>query len=121
MTSSRSGIARYRVVLIGLVLVIGGVAAAGCFLTAAGRHSIGGAIVLGVLAGIILLTGVLMLWARARRRGGLLSAKPKRPSVASTGGCTGTHVDRRTETPLTDRRAYELRSLDTSCCFVRPE
>jgi len=76
MTSNRSGIARYRAVLIGLVLVIGGVAAAGCVLTAAGRHSIAGAIVLGVLAGVILLTGVVMLWASARRRGGLLSAKP---------------------------------------------
>jgi hypothetical protein len=76
MTSRRPGIARYRIVLIGLVLVIGGVAAAGCFLTAAGRHSIAGALVLGALAGIISLTGVVMLWASARRRGGLLSAKP---------------------------------------------
>jgi hypothetical protein len=76
MTSSRTGLGRYRIVLIGLVLLVGGVAAAGCFLTAAGRHSIAGALVLGALAGIFLLTGVVILLRSARRRGGVLSAKP---------------------------------------------
>jgi hypothetical protein len=78
VTSSRSGIGRYRVVLIGFVLVVGGVAALGCFLTAAGRHSTAGAVALAISAGLLLLTGFVMLRMSVRRRGGLLSAKPTR-------------------------------------------
>jgi ribosomal protein S9 len=78
MTSSRSGIGRYRVLFIGFVLVIGGVAALGCFLTAAGRHSTAGAIGLGIATALLLLTGFAILRVSARRRGGLLSAKPTR-------------------------------------------
>jgi hypothetical protein len=76
MTSSRSGIGRYRVIVVGLVLMVGGVAALGCFLTAAGDHSTTGAIVLGALAGVLFIGGFVLLRVSARRRGGVLSADP---------------------------------------------
>ena len=76
MASSRAGIGRYRFIVVGVVLVVGGVAALGCFLTAAGAQSRTDAIVLDALAGILFIGGFWLLRRSAHRRGGVLSADP---------------------------------------------
>jgi hypothetical protein len=76
MASRRSGFGRYFVVITGLVLTLGGVAAAALFLTAAGEGL--GAQATAMLAATIigLGGGLYLLVASARWRGGMLEAAP---------------------------------------------
>jgi hypothetical protein len=87
IASARSGIARYPFIIVGLLLVLGGVAAVGVFLVAAGEGSIASAVILGLVAARYLIGGISLASASARRRrgrGGLLSAEPTRADDAST-------------------------------------
>jgi hypothetical protein len=72
----RKGFERYRTIFIGIVLVLAGIAAAGCFLAAAGRGSAVGAVILSVAAAVLLLGGLGLLAAGSRARGGMLWAAP---------------------------------------------
>ena len=80
--SARSGIARYPFIIVGLLLVLGGVAAVGVFLVAAAEGSIASGVILGLLAAGCLIGGSSLASASARRRGGgrggLSSAEPTR-------------------------------------------
>jgi hypothetical protein len=76
MSSGRSGLGRYRIVYAGVVLVLGGVAALGMFLVAAGNGSVAGALTLGLVALACLAGGATLVRVSARRRGGVLSADP---------------------------------------------
>lgn len=76
MSSGRRGLGRDRVVYAGVVLVLGGIAALGTFLVAAGSGSAAGALTLGLVALACLAGGVTLVRSSARRRGGLLSADP---------------------------------------------
>lgn len=76
MSSGRKGLGRYRIVYAGVVLVLGGVAALGTFLVAAGSGSAAGALTLGLVALTCLAGGATLVRASARRRGGVLSADP---------------------------------------------
>lgn len=78
MASSRSGIAQYRFIFVGVLLVFGGLAALGVFLVAAGEGSIAPTVILGLVAAGCLIGGISLVAASARRRGGLLSAEPTR-------------------------------------------
>jgi hypothetical protein len=73
---TRSGLGRYFVVITGLVLTLGGVAAAALFLTAAGQGlgAQSGALAVATLVG--LGGGLYLLVASARRRGGMLDSEP---------------------------------------------
>lgn len=72
----RTGLQNYGPVFIGLVMILGGVAAAGCFLAAAGGGSTAGAVVLGFVAALLLSAGFGLVIAGAKTRGGMLSAVP---------------------------------------------
>jgi hypothetical protein len=101
IAGARSGIARYPFIIVGLLLVLGGVAAVGVFLVAAGEGSIASAVILGLVAAGCLIGGISLASASARRRGGrggLLSAESTRAEDASTDwntphGATGTTRD----------------------------
>ena len=74
-------------IIVGLLLVLGGVAAVGVFLVAAGEGSIASAVILGLVAAGCLIGGISLASASARHRsgrGGLLSAQPTRAEDAST-------------------------------------
>jgi hypothetical protein len=60
----------------GLVVVLGGVAAFGVFLVAAGEGLAAQAVLLGSAAAACLTVGFVVLTRSAKRRGGLLRAQP---------------------------------------------
>ncbi len=76
MARTRSGLGRYFVVVAGLVLTLGGVAAAALFITAAGEGLGAQAAALAVATIAGLGGGLLLLVISARRRGGMLDAEP---------------------------------------------
>ena len=69
----RVGWGRYRAIVIGLLLVIGGVGALGIFLVAAGQRS-SSWLFLGAACAVLLASGIALIRASARRRGGFMSA-----------------------------------------------
>jgi len=69
-------VGRYFVVITGLVLTLGGVAALALFLTAAGAGFGLQAVALAVATIVGLGGGIALLMASARRRGGMLDAEP---------------------------------------------
>jgi predicted membrane-bound spermidine synthase len=72
----RSGLGRYFVIVTGLVLTLGGVAAAALFLTSAGEGLVAQAVIMGAATIAGLGGGMALLVASARRRGGMLTAEP---------------------------------------------
>lgn len=73
---ARSGLQHYRTIFVGMVMVLAGVAAAGCLLAAAGGGLLTGTVILSVVAAVLLLGGLALLTAGSRARGGMLSAVP---------------------------------------------
>jgi hypothetical protein len=67
---------RYFVVITGLVLTLGGVAALALFLTAAGSGLGAQTVALAIATLVGLGGGMALLRASARRRGGMLDAEP---------------------------------------------
>src|SRR5258705_12049519 len=76
MSSQRAGAGRYSVLIIGLVLVLGGVATLGPFLAAAGEHLTAQAAALALASVGLFLGGFVLLTRSAKRRGGVLDAEP---------------------------------------------
>jgi hypothetical protein len=76
MSSQREGAGRYSVLFIGLVLVLGGLAAPGVFLVAAGEHLTAQAAILASVAIEFLGADFVLLTRSVKRRGGLLDAEP---------------------------------------------
>ena len=67
---------RYSVLIVGLMLVLGGVAALGIFLVAAGSHLGAQAAILALASVCLFTAGFVLLIRSVRRRGGLLDAAP---------------------------------------------
>jgi hypothetical protein len=76
MSSQRIGAGRYPVLIVGLLLVLGGVATLGTFLVAAGEHLTAQAAILGVASALCFTAGFVLVTRSAKRRGGLLDAEP---------------------------------------------
>jgi len=76
MSSQRVGAGRYRVLLVGLTLVLGGVASLGTFLVAAGEHLTAQAAIMALVSALCFSAGFVLLTRSAKRRGGLLDAQP---------------------------------------------
>ena len=76
MANVRRGIGRDVVLMSGLVVVLGGVAAFGVFLVAAGEELAAQAVLLGSGAAACFAIGFVVLTRAAKRRGGMLSAEP---------------------------------------------
>jgi hypothetical protein len=76
MSSQRAGAGRYSVLIVGLVLVLGGVAALGTSLVAAGEHLTAQASILASVSALCFLAGFVLLTRSAKRRGGVLGAEP---------------------------------------------
>jgi hypothetical protein len=76
VAKTRSGVGRYFVIIIGLVLTLGGVACLALFLTAAGAGAGLQAVVLAIATLAGLGGGMTLLTLSARRRGGMLDADP---------------------------------------------
>ena len=76
MSSQRAGVGRYSVLIVGLMLVLGGVATLGIFLVAAGAHLTAQAAILALVSACLFTTGFVLLTRSVRRRGGLLDAEP---------------------------------------------
>jgi hypothetical protein len=76
MSSQRAGAGRYSALIIGLTLVLGGVATFGTFLVAAGEHLTAQAAILASASVALFIAGFVLLTRSARRRGGVLDAEP---------------------------------------------
>jgi hypothetical protein len=76
MSRQRAGAGRYAVLIVGLILVLGGVATLGVFLVAAGQHLTAQAAILASASAGLLIAGFVLLTRSANRRGGLLDAEP---------------------------------------------
>lgn len=76
MSSQRAGVGRYSVLIVGLILVLGGVATLGIFLVAAGAHLAAQAAILALASAGLFTAGFVLLTRSAKRRGGLLAAEP---------------------------------------------
>jgi hypothetical protein len=78
MSSQRVGAGRYPVLIVGLILVLGGVATFGTFLVAAGEHLTTQAAILALASALCFTSGFVLVTRSAKRRGGLLDAEPTR-------------------------------------------
>jgi hypothetical protein len=76
MSSQRVGAGRYSVLIVGLMLVLGGVAALGIFLVAAGEHLTAQAAILALASALCFTAGFVLVTRSAKRRGGVLDAEP---------------------------------------------
>jgi hypothetical protein len=76
MSSQRAGAGRYPVLIVGLMLVLGGVATLGTFLVAAGEHLTAGAGILALASALCFTVGFVLVTRAVKRRGGLLDAEP---------------------------------------------
>ena len=76
MSSQRGGVGRYSVLIVGLILVLGGVATLATFLAAAGAHLSAQAAILALASVCLFTVGFVLLTRSVRRRGGLLDATP---------------------------------------------
>jgi hypothetical protein len=76
MSSQRAGVGRYSVLVVGLILVLGGVATVGIFLVAAGEHLTAQAAILAAASAGLFSAGFVLITRSAKRRGGLLDAEP---------------------------------------------
>jgi hypothetical protein len=76
MSSQRAGVGRYFVLIVGLVLVLGGVATLAIFLVAAGEHLTAQAAIVALASVCLFTSGFVLLTRSVRRRGGLLDAEP---------------------------------------------
>jgi hypothetical protein len=76
MSSQRVGAGRYPVLIVGLLLVLGGVATLGTFLVAAGEHLMAQAGILALASALCFTAGFVLVTRSAKRRGGLLDAEP---------------------------------------------
>lgn len=76
MSSQRAGAGRYTVLIVGLILVLGGVATLGTFLVAAGEHLTSQAAILASVSALCFIAGFVLLTRSAKRRGGVLDAEP---------------------------------------------
>ena len=76
MSSQRAGAGRYPVLIVGLMLVLGGVATLGTFLVAEGEHLTAQAAILGAASALCFTAGFVLVTRSAKRRGGLLDAEP---------------------------------------------
>ena len=76
MSSQRAGAGRYPVLIVGLMLVLGGVATLGTFLVAAGEHLTAGAGILALASALCFTAGFVLVTRAVKRRGGLLDAEP---------------------------------------------
>ena len=76
MSSQRVGAGRYRVLIAGLILVLGGVAMLGTFLVAAGEHLTAQEAILALVSTFCFTAGFVLLSRSAKRRGGVLDAEP---------------------------------------------
>jgi hypothetical protein len=74
----KRGLASDPFVHFGLLLLLGGMAAVGIFLSAAGAHSLTMTVVFGVVMAVCFTVGCGVLTVSARRRGGVLNARPTR-------------------------------------------
>jgi hypothetical protein len=72
----RPRFAEFRTTFIGLVMVLGGVAGAGCFLAAAGEGNAAVSVLLGVVAAAMLIIGFVLVVASSHARGGMLAGDP---------------------------------------------
>jgi hypothetical protein len=76
MSSQRVGVGRYPVLIVGLMLVLGGVATLGTFLVAAGEHLTAEAGILALASALCFTAGFVLVTRSVKRRGGLLDAEP---------------------------------------------
>jgi hypothetical protein len=75
MSSQRVGAGRYAVLIVGLILLLGGIATIGTFLVAAGEHLTAQAMILALASALCFTVGFVLITRSAKRRGGLLDAE----------------------------------------------